>query len=317
QMTNSSVQTKRPTRYVLLYSAVTAVLVGLLLRSVDSEKLVAAFQNSHIGLFSLATLCGIGQSCFMARRWQLMMRKDGIVTPYWPVLVSYTESMFFSLFLPSAVGGDLYRGAKANRDYKSAARTATGLLVERLVGIWGVCLLGVIGLVMGNPSPEVRSAFFILLFGVVGACVAIFWGGKGISRLLDRLGLDGLAVKISMLASQSRGYFSSLRLFTRLVLYSMIAQLLGVTSIYLVGCSLDIELSYFFYLTTMPLVWVLSLMPALGGLGPREAGLFFALTSADVGPAPAVAVGVLLYATMLLRGLFGGLLFAARKIILT
>lgn len=300
-----------------LYAGVTASLVWLLLRAVDFQALLSSFVRAETQLLVVAFLLNLAQVLALAARWQLILRRDGVSLPFARLFGIYFESMFFGLFLPSSLGGDIFRGASAVSAYKSTGRAATGVLVERMIGVWGVCLLALVVLPFVEVSERLQAAFFAISSLVAIGSLLLFAGTSShvLPRILRFFRLGRFAERAEALATQSRTYLREPKLFSLLLGLSILQQLVSIVSTYTVGEALGLDLSLGFYVITMPVVWVLAILPALGGLGPREAALFFALTSEGVPPAEAVALGALAYGLLLARGLAAGVVFFVRILV--
>ena len=89
---------------------------------VRHEQLAAAF--SHLGLLPLLLACAsfAAAALLSARRWQLLLRYQGIEECLARLTEVYAIGLFCSLFLPTAAGGDAFRIFDVARRHKAAAR---------------------------------------------------------------------------------------------------------------------------------------------------------------------------------------------------
>lgn len=299
----------------LLRAAVTIGVCALLLAMVDVQAVVERLSRADLLLWAYGFLVALVVLVLMARRWQLIMQQDGVEAPYGLLLLHYVESTFFALFLPSSIGGDVARGVRVQRQLGGARRTVVNIVTERLAGTWAICLLGAISLMSGGlPYSGVTRAILITYLTVIGATMLSFSHTvhRALNGVLRGMKLLRLIELHDLVFDQFRSHLSNRQLLLQVVLLSLIQQFCMIVSAYLVGRSGGVDLSLMFYLLAMPLVWLMGLLPALGGIGPREGTFVFLLTQAGIDPDRAVAVAALFLATQVGRGVLGGLVFLYR-----
>ena len=125
----------------------------------------------------------------------MLTRPLGIRTSFKDLAVYYFIGMFFNLFAPSTVGGDVSRvyylaKGEANDRQKrasvSTAHAAISVLMDRAIGMVVLVWLGALGLLLfpNYAVPQaVRTATFLLALGLLlGAFAAI--GQSNIKRLM-------------------------------------------------------------------------------------------------------------------------------------
>jgi uncharacterized membrane protein YbhN (UPF0104 family) len=105
---------------------------------------------------------------------------------------------------------------------------------------------------------------------------------------------------------QMHGYLRTPRLLASLFVLTVAQAFAGSMSAYCVGVSVGLPLRIPFYLLAMPLTWLAGMVPALGGVGPREGTFAYLAIAAGADGAGAVAAGGLLLAVRAIQGLLGG-----------
>ena len=303
---------------VVLDLAVTVGLCAALAYMVDLHQVAAAIRRAHGWDFLVALTAQLLTFPLLTWRWRMMLAEDGAQARYGSLLQIYIESSFFGLFLPSAIGGDVFRGARIRAHMGGVRRTAVNILSERLIGIWALCVLAVSGLLV---SGEVRTRVLVPVAITVGAVVvsALALASRQVQRLVNRL-LGGLRLRRlaelhQLVFQQFHNYTARPGWLARLVALSVGLHLLTITSVYFVARAAGLELGFGFFAAVMPVVWLLSLLPSIGGVGPREGGLVYFLGAAGVARDTAVAAAVLLLGVMVVRGLLGGVAFLIRLLL--
>lgn len=256
----------------------------------------------------VAALLVTGQ-CLAALRWRVVI---GAGAPPWARLARlYLIGGFFSLFLPTLVGGDAFRAAAASSALPPGKAVAS-VLLDRLLGISALCLYGVIGVLLAPAQAAAMMA---------GAR----WGRPGVA-VLALAGVLALGALVAARVPAVRRFAGEMReAVVRLALApGAVAAALGlgcvVQGIYiatwmLAAAALDVRLGVTTYLVAVPLVTIGGMLPvSIAGLGLREGAWLLLLRGTDLAPARVVAFSMLFFVGTVLAGAVGGLVFAARGV---
>jgi hypothetical protein len=284
---------KRPLTAVILRVAVTAALVAVAVVAFDWHPIAAALAGADPSWIAAAFAAYLLAAVAMAERWRRMLATDAASLPLLACIRIYLECFLVGLALPSFLGGDAYRAVRARRHVGGTARVAVNVIAERLIGFTALFALGALGIAIypiAGWSPGARAL-------VVVAVVAAGLVGVAIVRRIDRL---------AAYVEQARAYLHPPRCGASLLALSTTAHVLGAASVYFTGLAVGIELAFPFYLVLLPGLWLLSLVPALGGIGPKEGGLIVALTGTGVAEETAVAAAALVLASRLFASALGG-----------
>ena len=300
----------RPSRLrVVVTLLVSVAALAWLVRQVDFAGMVDHVRAAELGAWLCALALQFATTFFMARRWQLMLARDGADPGYAWALRIYVQSTFFGLFLPSAVGGDLYRGVAAAQKLDGVRTIAVNLFAERLIGAFAVSVLGFVGLALDRALPgAVVSGVAAVCGTIVAIATMLAFAGptRVLADLLARVRLERLAATVRGAGAQLTGHLGS-GTVARLLALTFAQQLLAIAAVWACAAATGIhEVRFEFFLLVMPVVWVASLVPSLAGTGPREVSLFWFLTLAGVDDERALACTALLFATIVARALLGG-----------
>lgn len=132
------------TKFVLKV-VVSASLLIVLARMIDWR--IAWYDVRGIPpAIAVATVLLFGlQFVICAWKWQVSLLANGVVAPLGYLLKTYCIGFFFSNFLPSNVGGDIYRSYCSSR-YTSLGVATFAVVLERVYGLLALILVAVCGL---------------------------------------------------------------------------------------------------------------------------------------------------------------------------
>jgi uncharacterized membrane protein YbhN (UPF0104 family) len=302
--------------WLLARVGVSGALIGWLLCRVD--PVIVARQMSEIGLASVLAILALQllNTALKSYKWQRLLLADGIRVPHSEAFASYMISTFFSVFLPSSIGGDAVRAIDLARRSGRGVATATSVVADRVLGFAAIGLVGLLALAAGWAevlAPRLRWTGAALYAGVLAGSAALFHGWP--LRLLQNVGLDRLPRlqrAVGTVAESIGAYRGSGRL-AELLLLSVAAQAIVVVAVYLIGRSLRIEvpLSYFFVI--VPLVGLVEAIPvSVYGIGLRDVSYAYLLGLVGVPRAQALSLSLLYVLLTLFYALFGAVAFALR-----
>ena len=284
---------KRAAKLVLKL-AVTALLLFLLYRKVDGRafgRLFAELDWRWPPLFFAIAFLNMWLSSV---RWRLFLRADGVDVPVRKLFASHWIASFCNFFLPSNVGGDLYRIADVGAKSGSAARGTASVFMDRLSGFLAMSFLGFVFPLAGLrfvprehwPWLLVPVAFFVAFLGIF----VLFVWGQGILRRMLRPIPGRARERISAAADR---FFASVSAYSRrpsvplrAFAISLLFQFLVFAAIWATGRALRIPVPFAWYCVFAPLVCILESLPvSINGMGLREAAyaVFFGVAFPLVG----------------------------------
>ncbi len=307
----------KPLIILLLKVVVSGGLLAYLLSRIHPERFLQTFATAKYSYIGLAMLVYLVTQGFSAVRWTALARPLGIKTPFKAMLRYYLIGMFFNLFAPGTVGGDVSRVYYLVRDEEMRAQghsvttvhATMSVLMDRAIGMVVLVWLGTAGLLL-FPDYAVphtaRVATFLLSVGLLlGALITPL-----LRRLLPEDG-HHLLVKLRLMF---RSYRTHWRALLEAALLSLVVHLIQAWMHVLMGRALDLNVPYSFAIIVYPLVGTFAAIPiSLNGLGLREGGYIFLLAVIGIGNEKGIAFGLLLFLVVALDSLIGGLVFLLQQ----
>lgn len=237
-------------------------------------------------------------------RWHRVLQGLGSPLGLAATGLLFGAGLFLSLFLPTGIGGDVYRLARVQRGGFGVRRGALSLAFERGLGLVALLLL-VAAAVILNPSTRDLT---LLAAALGGGTLALLFA----IRVWGRTILDALSARFTQLGPLfgPEARRALVPLFAPVLLASFAIHLSTITACWLVAQALAVPLAYADAVALVPLVVLAGQLPiAPGGLGVREAAFVFFLGRVGIGESQAFAVGLGWLMALYLTGLVGGLLF--------
>ena len=248
-------------------------------------------------------------------RWKMLLQSIGINISLRKLVSSFSGGIFFSIFLPSTIGGDLVRAADLADHTKKAREVIATVFLDRLSGYIGLVLVIFPAFLLGWDLVSDKvvllsvSAIIILLIVVL----LVLFNSAIYSKITNFLTAPG-AGKIKEAIKNMHQEIHVFRNHKKLIIWNLILsffiQLISPVSVYLIGLSLGIKVSFVYFVILLPIIGAITLLPiAIGGLGLREGLFVFYFAKVGIAKQAALAMSLLSFSFVIFYGAIGGLIY--------
>lgn len=301
---------------IALKVAISGGLIWFLLSSVDLGAAKDRVLAADFMILAAAALVMVFQIGVAGTRWWVVMRAIEAPMPWIELCRLFWIGGFFSQALPSSVGGDPVRIYLTYKDGCPLGKAINGVMLERAVTIVGLVLLVAAVLPIFLPKLDANGQMLTQLALLTVAAAAI--GGITFIMFLDRLPGSLSRFKIvrglSVLAGDTR------KLFLRPI-NAILAVISGVTthivialSVYLIGRSLDVEITWLDCMVLMPPVILATTIPiSIAGWGVREGAMVTAFALVGVPSDAALVMSLTLGLLAIIMMIPGGVFWLLRR----
>jgi uncharacterized membrane protein YbhN (UPF0104 family) len=308
----------KPLLILLLKVLVSTGLLFYFFTRIHIERFVKTFTTADLTYIVVALLVYLLSQFASAIRWIVLARPLGFKTPIKVLVNYYLVGMFFNLFAPGTVGGDvsriyyLARGGEENLNQRLGGATmhaAVSVFMDRVIGMAVLVWLGALGLFL-FPEYAVPAVVRHVTYALAWAFLI-----AGILLPLTRrvLPADGHPIIVKLRVAV-RAYQSHWQAIPQAVLLSFVVHFVQAWIHRVLGWAIQIDIPYSFCIILYPLVGTFSALPvSLNGLGLREGGYLFLFQFIGVGSEKGVAFGLLLFVVVALDSLIGGVLYLMQK----
>ncbi len=283
--------------------SISLALLGWLLQRSDLQKVAQGFGRIPATAWLTAFGMYIASQLVSTTRWRILARALGFPGSWIRYLQYYFVGMYFNLFLPTGVGGDLFKAMFLMRQGGGRLAATWSVIMDRATGLVAMFILGGASVVL---VPGLLPAHFTVVL-------------KGV--------LSGLVVGLPLFCLFSQGAhriwpWAQERLETLLVLgrrprvclaalaLSLVVQGLCMGIIAMLARSMGLPPHPLFYFAAYPLVALMILLPvSFNGIGVREGGFIYFLGLKGVEPERALCLSLSFFAIQVAAGLVGGLFY--------
>ncbi|NBW85335.1 MAG: UPF0104 family protein [Planctomycetia bacterium] len=291
--------------------AATAGLMAWALKDVEWSKFRQVIANADWWWWLAGLALTLAVQAVAGIRWAELARALGFDFPRRFFIRRFFEGMFFSLCLPSSIGGDVVKAVRIASTTPLRLLAACSVLADRLTGLSALAVL--VGTSMVAREYALGTGAALAVFGgLLAAALAGFWIGL---VLLDRIhatlpaGSKGREFVARLLPYRERP-----SLVLAAVGWSFAVQMGGAVAVALVARAVGVSLPLTVWFSVVPLVALAMVLPiSVGGFGVRENALEYLLRDHGVPSETGVAIALLWGLCTVFAGLVGGMLFLLER----
>jgi uncharacterized membrane protein YbhN (UPF0104 family) len=252
----------------------------------------------------VASLMYLAAQILSSIRWWILSDTLAFPGQWRTYLGFYFIGMYFNLFLPTSLGGDVIKVHFLSREEGRRFLAAFSVVGDRLFGLIAMLLLGAAAVRLKPDVLPGHFAIFLSLGGIVILCGLV--GMPFFHRVFKGLWPGISQHLIGLLALWQRP-----RMIIVLLGLSFCLQALGMGAVAVLGAGLGIEIPLAFYFASLPLVTIATLIPiSFSGIGVREGAFVYFLGLKGIQPEPALCLGLLFFSVQVAISLLGGLAYA-------
>jgi glycosyltransferase 2 family protein len=297
--------------------AISIALLVFIFRRVDEKSIVEMVVSSDKRFLLLAFAVSFAPYILCLYRWEMLLSAAKINLPFKRVVISYAGGIFFNMFLPSTIGGDVMRSIDLSQHTKRPREVVATVLLDRLSGYVGLVLLALLSLSFGWQVLQDKSVMFsvVVVIAALAAILMILFNNFLYSRIggiLDSPRLGRIGEMIKNLHQEIYYFRDKKQVILKNILLSFLIQSMAPIASYFIALSLGIRISPVYFFIFLPIIGAITLLPiSLGGLGLRDAMTIFFFAKVGVGKDLAFAMSLLSFSFILIYGLSCGLIYLA------
>lgn len=287
--------------------AISLFLLLILFRQIDTRSLVLIINSLDIKYLFLAILINLAAWLINTYKWQKLFLALNENLSFLNLLSFNFISMFYALFLPGQISGEVVKGVKIGRVLKNPPKIFASIFMDRFTGVLALIIIGLPVIFTAPPSWEkglvaigvIVSLSTFSLF-ILSRRLPTFERGP-FSKVCERY--------LAPIRKAFKVYRDRLNILGIALLYSFIFQLLATGIGYVISIGLCIKISYLALIWIVACASLVQMMPiSIAGIGVREGAFVFLLAQYGIPQEKALVLSLTLFAIQLLFALFGGAL---------
>lgn len=306
----------------ILKAVFSLSLLVYLVYEAEPQKIIKVFADVELAevfwFIAGAFACIIFWLILMTMRWKVLLDGYNYQVGFSRLVSFYLMGMFFNNFLPTSIGGDVFRIYKVVEETGDRTTGFASVIIERMLGIAATLILAVLALFMISQqfhSTRLLYVSIILLVLIMTFFFVIVRNRpfKMLLRIFDKMTFFRIGERFSKLFEAIHYFQKRRRILLYVLLYSILSQaaVVFMNYFFVKAFSLNVDLSYLF--VVVPVTFLLTILPSINGVGVRDFGFVSLLSRVGVTHAAALSLSFMNLIMPMLISVIGAVLFITQK----
>jgi uncharacterized protein (TIRG00374 family) len=306
----------------VIKAVISVGLLAYLVFLADPQKILATLNQiwSEGGLvfLTMGAFLFILSLLILSFRWQILLKGYSVNVPLRSLFNFYLIGLFFNNFLPTGIGGDVLRIYNLVRVCGDRTISFSSVITERLLGITSTLILTIFSILF---LLDHFDNFYLLIISIAMLLAVVLFFliafsrrlVKPISSITIRITLLRLGERIEKFLNAIRFYADSKSIYLKILLASLISQILIITKTYFLARALGIDITYGYMFLVVPISFILVMLPSINGIGFRDGVYVVLLSALGISKAEALSLSFLALVIPMIISTAGAFLFLAQK----
>ncbi|MFH1621990.1 MAG: lysylphosphatidylglycerol synthase transmembrane domain-containing protein [Candidatus Omnitrophota bacterium] len=301
---------------LLIKISISIGLLFFLFTRIDLHKTIYCIKTVNPLDFTFAIIIFLLVMFLGVFRWSILLNILNKNISFGRICVSYCGGLFFNVFLPSTIGGDIARTIDLSTHTKDGSSIFATVFLDRLCGFLALVLIAFFGYLYGYFSGLTRDVRF-LLFMLPLALIVIFSFSvifnKKVFNLVNKVIIfKSLKEYFTKFHNSCYCFRSQKVALLKTIFLSLLVQGLFSVTCYFIGRSLGFNLSVVYFLILIPIINTISFLPiSIGGLGLRDNIAVVLFSTLGVASDKVAAMTLLMFTFLFSIGIMGGIVYGA------
>lgn len=279
----------------LLRILISTVLIAYLVQTQDFGKIFSNISNFSPIFLILSLLLLLFGTYISSLRWKTILKTSKIDVNVWFLYTLYLKGYFYNNFLPTQMGGDVYKSVSLGNKIKDQSVSLFSVFMDRFSGLVLLLVVGLLGI--GS------------LYGFLGVLVSLGMLVIGLALYFPVLNIFAKKIKFLRKFKEASELFIKDKQNGSLVLfYSLLVQIISFTTVYSLFVGLGVWLPLNAVIAFMPIASLSLLIPSFNGFGTQELVYSFLFANVGVTAAVSITASILNHAVRLTISLIAGVL---------
>jgi uncharacterized membrane protein YbhN (UPF0104 family) len=293
---------KEKLKTILKITVSIALIAYLVLTKIDKAELLKNFKLLDWRFIPLILLLIISHYIVSSFRWKsLLVHNEAKNVSRLYLFYLYFTGAFFNNFMPTSVGGDVYKMYKLSKKINNPAIGFSSVFTERFTGIVMLALIALLSL-SKNLGFGVIALVLWLVMGVYLGLYVLKILSKTKFKFFKKI-YDALII-----------YKSYPKVLVFAMFSSVIVQVLSILTQYFTFMAIGVKLPIFYSFLAFPVITLAGFfIPSLNGYGVQDALYMSMFSLVGVPTETAFSASIIYHLSRLSVSLIGGVLYALGK----
>lgn len=305
---------------LILRLLVSITLIIAIFKFIPYQQLIKLYNSANKLYIFLAFAIFFFDLVLGAERWKFLLLSLGIKISSREVFYASFSALFFNLFFPSFVAGDVFRGISVSLRYGSKAKIASSVLMDRFSGVVGLSIVAFFSFITGGflvgknliRNQVIVLSIFVLFLAIILVVLLIVYKPIFSSVTLLFKNRPNLREKIVTFHDELAFFVKNPKVFAKSLLFSIPIQIINCLSFFAVAKAFGSTVEVIYFLIIVPIICAIATIPiSIAGIGTREFSSMYFFSLIGMQRSIALSISLLNLAFIALTGILGGLFYVS------
>lgn len=297
---------------IIIKIAISLCLIAFLISRADWHLIIDKLKAVNSLLIGFIVFMAMVSVALSSLKWKILLSINGIHMEFLRLVRYYFISMFFNNFLPTRIGGDVYRVYKTYNNPKSKTGAIVAVVTERLTGVFAITLMGTIAGLISYAHDNQEVSGITALIGAICvltsiiAVLLIYYGKLGAYLQSKKMVPEKVKLAINNLREYTQKPFHTVMAFV----VSFVFHIAMVVKFAVLFYGISEECGVIAIAVVLLVSNVISMIPlSLNGIGLLEGSFIVAIQTFGVSYDSALTVMLINRSVIMLVSLVGAIFY--------
>ncbi len=279
------------------------------------KKVIEVYKDSR-KIYLLLGIFTFFVSYFIAvNRWKFLLSALGFRVSLREVFSTFFSGLFFNIFFPSFIAGDVFRGFGISYRHGEAKKVVSSILMDRFCGGLALTVISFLAFIIGGSILKEKS----VIIAVSGLCAISTFGifvifSRRVFRFLTKAfkGFSRFRNKLINFHDQLYFFKKNPKVFIKSLGYSFAVQTLTAVAFFIVSKAFYLDVSIVNFLILVPIIMAIAVIPLTPvGAGTREASAVYFFSLIGIDKSAGLGISFINLIFLILMGILGGIFYVS------
>jgi len=301
--------------FVILRILVTVGIFVALFKFIPYQKLIHLYKNSNKSYLFLSFVFFFIGPVIGIFRWKFILDSVGIKSSLLDVTSSLLSGLFFNLFFPSFIAGDVFRGFSISCQHKDKAKIASTIVMDRFSGAMALIFLSLVSFVLGRSRlVRIEVVIPLLVLCAIAMFSSFFIFSRRFFLFSTQVFKKNLKFSQKLTTFHDKLYFfkQNPKVFFKSIIISFWIHLLTAFGFFIASRAFVANTELVDFLILVPIIMAIALIPiTIAGAGTREASAIYFLSLVGIDKSIGMSISLLNLLYFLIGGILGGIFYVS------
>lgn len=302
----------------ILRGLISIILLYYVISNANLNFIFEKIKNIRFSYYFLSQALEFLAIIITTWTWKLLLDAKTIPNSFSQLIRYNFTSRFFNTFLPTNIGGDIYRINQIRKDLNAKNDSVATVLIQRLFGVVALFSISIVSMffLKDQLSSNLQLIIYVFFLILIFSITVLFNKkiGKKLKPYFGRIKILNINKHLTTFHHTLNSFKQSKVTLLKAALSALTFHLILIVKFYFISLALNINVPFTWFLMYIPLIKLILFLPiSINGIGLKENAFIFFFARTELSSAEAVSISLFSYLYILINATIGMILFNARK----